>query len=246
MKSYHFDIPLIEISGSTRQSVRFPNKVDRVMNIKTTLLAAAALTISNLAMADVTITVPDTIDVLVVNDSKPELSGSFFSSTKSLTLPDGENQILFRYQPYFTQGSDRIILESDPIIAKFNTSDAELNFDLPKYKDRYEGEKEIKNLKWQLTTASGAALTIKEDKLIKDGMQVGRNFKLELADYNRRGGVAAVGTTTSSTIPSSANKVASENLETDSTAEEMLHFWYNKADAETQSRFKQFLLSNGS
>ena len=245
MKSYHFDIPLIEISGSSRQSVRFPNKVDRVMNIRTTFLAAATLTISSLAMADVTITVPDTIDVLVANDSKPELSGSFFSSTKSLTLPDGENQILFRYQPYFNQGNDRIILESDPIVAKFNTRDAELTFDLPKYKDRHEGEKEIKNLKWQLITASGAVLAMTEDKLLKDGMQIGRNFKLELAEYNRRGGVAAVGTTASTTI-TPTKKVAGENLDTDSTAEEMLHFWYNKADAETQSRFKQFLLSNGS
>ncbi|GLT19085.1 UPF0319 protein [Vibrio zhanjiangensis] len=215
------------------------------MNIKTTFLAVAALTVSSLAVADVTITVPDTIDVLVVNDGKPEFSGSFFSATKTLVLPDGENQLLFRYQPYFTQGNDRIILESDPIIAKFNTHDAELSFKLPKYKDRFEGEKDIKNVQWQLTTASGSALAVTEDKLVKDGMQIGRNFKLELADYNRRGGVAAVAPIAAVSQPS-APKVTNETLATDSTAEEMLHFWYNKADAETQSRFKQFLLSNDS
>ena len=215
------------------------------MNIKTTFLAAAALTISNMAVADVTITIPDTVDVLVVNDDKPELSGSFFSKTKKLTLPDGENQILFRYQPYFTQGNDRIILESDPIITKFDASETELTFDMPKYRDRHEGEKEIKNFKWQLTTASGSALAITQDKLVKDGMQIGRNFKLELADYNRRGGVAAVAPMTATAVLPT-KKVASGNLGTDSTAEEMLHFWYNKADAETQSRFKEFLLSSGS
>ncbi|MBU2896661.1 DUF2057 family protein [Vibrio hepatarius] len=215
------------------------------MNIKTTFLAAAALTISSMAVADVTITVPDTIDLLVVNDGKPELSGSFFSKTKKLTLPDGENQILFRYQPYFMQGNDRIILESDPIIAKFNAKETELTFDMPQYRDRHEGEKEIKNFEWQLTSAGGAAVAVTQDKLIKDGMQIGRNFKIELADYNRRGGVAAITPITATTMLPT-KKIANENLGTDSTAEEMLHFWYSKADAETQSRFKEFLLSNGS
>ncbi|CAM3074545.1 DUF2057 family protein [Vibrio neptunius] len=215
------------------------------MKIKTTLLAAAALSISGMAAAEVTITVPDTVDVLVANDAKPELSGGFFSSKQTLTLPDGENQILFRYQPYFTQGKDRIILESDPIIATFDTKNTELTFDMPKYRDQREAEKEIKQVDWQLITASGSALAVKQDKLVKDGMQIGRNFKIELADYNRRGGVAAVSAATIGaavqpvTLPA---QVTQEGIKSDSTAEEMLHFWYNKADAATQARFKQFLL----
>ena len=54
------------------------------MKIKTTLLAAVALSISGMAAAEVTITVPDTVDVLVANDAKPELSGGFFSANKTL------------------------------------------------------------------------------------------------------------------------------------------------------------------
>ncbi|MCG9595211.1 DUF2057 family protein [Vibrio sp. Isolate25] len=215
------------------------------MKISTTLLAATALSLSAMAAAEVTITVPETVDVLVANDAKPELSGGFFSANKTLTLPNGENQILFRYQPYFTQGNDRIILESDPIIATFNTSDTELTFDMPKYRDHHEGEKKIKDVDWQLTTENGKPLAVTQDKLIKDGMQIGRNFQIELADYNRRGGVAAVSAAAIGATVQPVHlpaQVTKEGVKGDSTAEEMLHFWYNKADAETQARFKQFLL----
>ncbi|MEF1256430.1 MULTISPECIES: DUF2057 family protein [unclassified Vibrio] len=211
------------------------------MKIRTTLLAAVTLGISATAAADVTIAIPDTIDVLVVNDSKPDVSGSIFSATKTLTLPDGENQILFKYQPYFDQGKDRIILESDPIIGTFTASDTQLEFDLPKYRNEHDGAKQIRNLEWALIDTSGQAIEMKQDKLVKDGMQIGRNHQIELADYNRRGGVAAVSTTAvvAVTLPA---KLDQKNVQVgDNTAEEMLHFWYSKADAETQARFKAFI-----
>jgi len=210
------------------------------MKIKTTLLAAIALGTSGLAAADVTIAIPDTIDVLVVNDAKPELSGSFFSS-KTLQLPNGENQILFTYQPYFDKGKDRIILESDPIVGTFNVSDQELEFELPKYRDENEAKKKIRDLEWSLVDENGQSIKVKQDKLVKQGMQIGRNHKIELADYNRRGGVAAVSTAAVVPVTLPAQVNGKPVKAGDNTAEEMLHFWYSKADAETQARFKAFL-----
>lgn len=211
------------------------------MKIKTTLIASVALGLSGAAAADVTLTVPDTVEVLVVNDAKPELSGSFFSASKTLTLPNGENQILFTYQPYFDQGKDRVILESDPIIGTFNASDKELTFDLPKYRNEHEGSKQITNLKWGLNDAQGAAVSVKQDKLVKDGMQIGRNHKIELAEYNRRGGVAAISTAAVVPVTLPAQVSKSDVNGADTTAEEMLHFWYSKADAKTRARFKEFV-----
>ncbi|MDC5805895.1 DUF2057 family protein [Vibrio europaeus] len=210
------------------------------MKIKTTLLAAIALGTSGLAAADVTISIPDTIDVLVVNDAKPDLSGSFFSS-KTLTLPNGENQILFTYQPYFDQGKDRVILESDPIIGTFNVADQELEFDLPKYRNENEGSKKIRDLEWSLKDESGQAIEMKQDKLVKEGMQIGRNHKIELAEYNRRGGIAAVSTAVMVPVTLPAQIDGKPVKAGDNTAEEMLHFWYSKADAQTQARFKAFV-----
>ena len=213
------------------------------MKIKTTLVAAVMLGLSATAAADVTIAIPDTIDVLVVNDSKPEVSGGFFSANKTLTLPDGENQILFKYQPYFDQGKDRVILESDPLVGTFSASDTELEFELPKYRNEHDGAKQIREVEWSLLDNSGKPIAVKQDKLVKDGMQIGRNHRIELADYNRRGGIAAVTTATAAVVPVTLPAKIDQNTTKagDNTAEEMLHFWYSKADAATQARFKAFI-----
>lgn len=204
------------------------------------LFAATAL-ISSAAFADVTISIPDTINVLVVNDASPKLEGGFFSASKTLTLPDGENQILFQYQPYFDQGNDRVILESDPLVGTFNASNTKLEFALPKYRNENQARKQIGHVEWSLIDESGNTLETRQDKLVKDGFQLGRNHQIELAEYNRQGGVAALSTvaaTAAVAAPASKATPASAAQVDSNTAEEMLHFWYNKADAETQARFK--------
>lgn len=204
------------------------------------LFAATAL-ISSAAFADVTLSIPDTINVLVVNDASPKLEGGFFSASKTLTLPDGENQILFQYQPYFDQGNDRVILESDPLVGTFNASNIKLEFALPKYRNENQARKQISHVEWSLVDESGNTLETKQDKLVKDGFQLGRNHQIELAEYNRQGGVAALSTVAATAaVATPASKATPANTaQVDSnTAEEMLHFWYNKADAETQARFK--------
>lgn len=204
------------------------------------LFAATAL-ISSAAFADVTLSIPDTINVLVVNDASPKLEGGFFSASKTLTLPDGENQILFQYQPYFDQGNDRVILESDPLVGTFNASNIKLEFALPKYRNENQARKQISHVEWSLVDESGNTLETKQDKLVKDGFQLGRNHQIELAEYNRQGGVAALSTvaaTAAVATPASKTTPANTAQVDSNTAEEMLHFWYNKADAETQARFK--------
>src|SRR5690606_16097507 len=125
--------------------------------------------------------------LLVANGQTPKLSGSLFATSKTATLPDGENQIVFRYEPFFSQGNDRIGVESDVIVAKFNANSSELSFALPKYRDHRVAESEIKQLNWQLVDADGQTVEKKEDKLIKEGLQIGRDFRREVEDYNRAG-----------------------------------------------------------
>ncbi len=75
------------------------------------LTCALALAMSGMAFADVTVTVPDDVSILAANGEKVKLSGGFFASERSLTLPDGINQVVFRYSPYFSQGNDRLSVE---------------------------------------------------------------------------------------------------------------------------------------
>ncbi|EPR7133549.1 TPA: DUF2057 domain-containing protein [Vibrio vulnificus] len=213
------------------------------MNIIKPLTCILAMSISGLATAAVTLHVPDDVTLFVANGQKAKLSGSLFASSKTIELPNGENQIVFQYEPYFSQGNDRIGVESNVIIAKFSANDTDLNFELPKYRDHRVAEQEIKQMQWQLVDEQGAAVTKSEDKLVKSGMQIGRDYAREAADYNQTGGIAAIGTAVSvATIKTEpVANVETKVKEGDNTAEEMLHFWYDKADEATKARFKAYI-----
>jgi uncharacterized protein YccT (UPF0319 family) len=207
------------------------------MNLIKPALCTLTMIFSVSVLANVTLEIPDTINLLAVNGQKPETSSSLFSSAKSLELADGEQQIVFKYEPYFTQGNDRVIIESDAVIATFTAKDAKLNFAMPEYRDAHRAEKEIKNMQWSLIDQAGQPLIIKQDRLLKDGYQVGRDYIREANDYNRAGGVAAIGMTDVAMLQDELTQ--SGNVQ--NAAEEMLHFWYNKADEKTKARFKEFV-----
>ncbi|MCG6285567.1 DUF2057 domain-containing protein [Vibrio vulnificus] len=213
------------------------------MNIIKPLTCILAMSISGLATAAVTLHVPDDVTLFVANGQKAKLSGSLFASSKTIELPNGENQIVFQYEPYFSQGNDRIGVESNVIIAKFSANDTDLNFELTKYRDHRVAEQEIKQMQWQLVDEQGAAVTKSEDKLVKSGMQIGRDYAREAADYNQTGGIAAIGTAVSvATIKTEpVADVETKVKAGDNTAEEMLHFWYDKADEATKARFKAYI-----
>lgn len=149
-------------------------------------------------------------------------------------MEDGQQQIVFRYHPYFTQGNDRVGVESDVVIAKFNAAEQSISFDMPEFRNAADAERSIKSMEWTLRDQQGTAIEMKQDRLIKEGMQIGRDYKQETLEYNMTGGPAAI--TTQYVKPTSANGSTS-----DTTAEEMLHFWYGKADAQTKARFKQYV-----
>ncbi|HCE1775208.1 TPA: DUF2057 domain-containing protein [Vibrio parahaemolyticus] len=214
------------------------------------LTCALALAMSGMAFADVTVSVPDDVSVLAANGEKAKLSGGFFASEKTLTLPDGVNQVVFRYAPYFNQGNDRLSVESEAIVARFDTANAELTIEVPKYRNMRDAEENIKDLDWKLVDGSGKAVAVDQDKLIKPGMQIGRDYVREIEDYNRAGGTAAVAFAGAATmqpvtlpakIPEDMKQARATAVKADSTAEEMLHFWYQKADAETKARFKAYI-----
>lgn len=208
------------------------------MKLKVAALTLLPLIVSSYASASVELQIPKQVDVLLVNGEKPDLSDGFFSSKESLTLPNGENQILFTYKPYFDQGKDRSILESNATIGTFTAADTKLEFVLPNYRNEQEGMRKIKDLQWGLNDINGKAIEVKQDTLTKDGIQFGRNFQDEMTKYNRNGGSAAI--TISASLMTQQTPSQSMNVDPN-TAEEMLHFWYQKADIETQKRFKLYI-----
>ncbi|MBU2909365.1 hypothetical protein BCT47_05590 [Vibrio splendidus] len=199
-------------------------------------------------LADVTIEVPSSADALVevlaVNEAKPDLDGGFFSSSKTITVPDGVNQIVFKYQLAFSQGNDREFVDSDTIIATFDAADTALTFDMPKFRNTNEAKKGLQNLDWKLVDENQNAISVKQDKLVKDGMQIGRKYPQEAREYNQKGGIAALTVGASAGAAAVAQPVtlpAKIDGNAANTAEEMLYFWYEKADAETKQKFKDYV-----
>lgn len=192
-------------------------------------------------LADVTIEVPSSVDVLAVNEAKPDLDGSLFSSHKTLTVPDGQNQIVFQYQLAFDKGNEREFVDSDVIIATFNATDTALTFDMPKYRNTAEAKKSFENLDWKLVDEDQNAISVKQDKLVKDGMQIGRKFPQEAKEYNKKGGIAALAMGTAAAVVQPVTLPAKIDANAANTAGEMLYFWYDKADAETKQKFKDYV-----
>lgn len=202
----------------------------------------SAIVAAPAVFADVEIEVPSSVDILAVNEASPDLSGGLFSSHKTLTVPDGQNQIVFQYQQAFDQGNEREFVDSDTIIATFEASGTTLTFDLPDYRNIDQAKVGMKNLDWNLLDGNQNTIDLRQDKLVKGGMQIGRKFPLEAADYNKKGGVAALTTASVAVVqPVTLPAKIDSGAAAANTTEEMLHFWYSKADDETKQRFKDFI-----
>lgn len=155
-----------------------------------------SLMLSATAQAAVKVNVPEEIDLQVVNLEKPKLSGSAFDSVRSIELPDGLNQVAFRYSHNFVQRDKAERVYSKLIIMKFEATDQELTFRVPEYRDAKEAERDINDYNWGLVDAQ----TNKDIKLVTDEVEVsgfvfGQNFSDEVETYNKKGGKAAVGLT---------------------------------------------------
>lgn len=221
-----------------------PNNCMIMKTIQSIALLSAIVAAPSV-LADVEIQVPSSVDILAVNEAKPDLDGGLFSSHKTLTLPDGQNQIVFQYQLAFDKGNDREFVDSDAVIATFDATDTTLTFDLPKYRNTAEAKSGFKNLEWSLVDENQNEISVKQDKLVKDGMQIGRKYPQEAKEYNQQGGIAAlaIGTTAGATaaVVQPVTLPAKIDGNAANTAEEMLYFWYEKADAETKQKFKDYV-----
>ncbi|MDD9155399.1 DUF2057 family protein [Aliivibrio sp. S4TY2] len=207
------------------------------MKIHSLFGASFCLLSSMSANAAIQLTVPDEVELLLVDNQEVELKSSFFSTTSTLELENGEHQIAFRYNPVFKQGKDNIIVSSDIIISKFSASDKELAFKFPTYNSPEKAEAFNTELNWNLIDQNGETVPFTQAQLIHHGVQVGRNIQFELAQFNSTDAPAAF---KEGMVTVTHKEIKNEQGE--NTAEQMLHYWYEKADKETKERFASFVL----
>lgn len=219
----------------------------------TLFLVGAALTASFTASANVVINVPENVSVLVVNMANPDIENSLFSG-KKLTLSNGENQILFKYIPTFESSNEIRNVSSEVVVAKFNISDTELDFKLPKYRSMHLAKEKIHDLDWGLIDAkTNQAIPVKYDYLSKNGLQYGRDYIAEAREYNLAQGAAAIELLTKTIAPvvkakddkeHSTYKVHSSSNTFGSTSAnlEQLKAWYRKSSEQERKAFRKWIV----
>lgn len=202
--------------------------------------------------AATTLVVPEDVKLLAVNMEKPKLEGGLFSDEKTIEIPDGTNQIVFKYQPEFEISDNIKNVYGDVIIAKFDVKNEELKFELPEFKTYRQAETNISPLEWQLLDSKGQPIDLVEDVLESDGVQIGRNYAQEARNYNIAGGVAGVAVTVvtvnqhSQAVTGVEPKVVATTDAQSSTAQDsqmvdLLKTMYQKATPQEKESFKKWV-----
>ncbi|NVC51859.1 DUF2057 family protein [Vibrio diabolicus] len=214
-------------------------------------MALSILASTNLYAAT-TLVVPEDVKLLAVNMEKPKLEGGLFSSEKTIEIPDGTNQIVFKYQPAFETNENLKTVYSDVIIAKFDVENEKLKFELPEFKTLRQAQNNISPLDWQLLDTKGQPIALVEDVLESDGVQIGRNYPQESRNYNIAGGIASVAVSYvtvnqhQQSVSDIEPRVESSDTRTitvpeDSPMVDVLKTMYNKASPAEKEAFKNWL-----
>ncbi|CAM6320721.1 DUF2057 family protein [Klebsiella michiganensis] len=220
-------------------------------NIKK-IFTAVLLTCTTPVLAQSTLTIPDDVTIYVVNGQNYDKDHFIFSSTNDLKLPDGENQIIFKFRTTVKQGTDDFrTYDSDTIIAKFTINSTHARMIMPNYWTFTEAQDGIKNLSWQIKTDKGEQLSVTQDTLPGNGIQIARDYEKEVRKYNHHNGPAAISSQAAlltgpiegnnENIPSKRYK--NDDPELQATTSEMLKYWYQKADDKTKKQFNDYLKS---
>ncbi|MCU8005765.1 MAG: DUF2057 domain-containing protein [Shewanella sp.] len=143
------------------------------------ILCATALMLGAVqpATADVHLNLPKNAEVLTVNGKPAVKSGD-------LILADGTNQIAFRYAAQYRQQADSVHYLSDVLIVRFDASAQTLTLTLPAINSARDAKKFDESPKLTLLNAQDEAVGFTSDKLIKNGIQLGRDFEHEILQYN--------------------------------------------------------------
>jgi uncharacterized protein YccT (UPF0319 family) len=102
---------------------------------------------------------------------------------------------------------------------------------------------------WIFRNNAGKDHEFHMDVLEKTGFQVVRNYEQEISEFNKGRSQAAWTGGDVSTVPHSNAAAAAETIssgksvEDQETVRQMLRYWYSKADEETRSEMKHWIVS---
>lgn len=213
------------------------------MKFRFVVLAASALLTSTASFAGA-VTGSSNIDFLAIDGQKA--AKSLLKETRSFNINDTQtHQVVVRVSEIVRAGSDRTLFESEPIIVTFQGSNEDIIISAPSL----ENEREVNGFKNNpvitVKTRSGSVIPTKQEYLKQEGFLPNVNLVENLSDYNASGAAASVSAFATATLPattppaSASGKVQKNKItvQGENAAEQMLQYWFQQADKETQQRF---------
>lgn len=207
------------------------------------LVVAALISISMPAAATTLKLSPD-IDLLVVDGKK--MTGSLLKGADSLELDGGQHQLLFKVTKTLHSGQHAQTYVSLPLIATFNTQKiSQVAIEIPRIENDRDAQRFDKTLNYLVVDKGGNALPFKQDVLHPDSVTFNADLEKVMTDYNRQNRPASVPTfvqTNAGNAPVSPQANSPLNAPTvtlkgENVSEQMLQYWFQQADKETQKRF---------
>ncbi|MDY0668675.1 DUF2057 domain-containing protein [Pasteurella multocida] len=210
------------------------------MKFRFAALASVALLTSTVSVAGV-VTSSSNIDFLAIDGQKP--SKSLLKEKRSFNVGDTlPHQVVVRVAEIIRTGSDRSLYESDPIVVTFQGTTDDIIISAPRLETERDANAFKKSPKITVKTVSGVEIATKQEYLKQEGFLPGINLIENLSEYNSSGAPAAVARLASTTMPvampgfGKAQK-GKITVQGENVAEQMLQYWYQQADKETQQRF---------
>ena len=212
------------------------------MKLSRFALACVAATLSMSSLAT-TVTVTPNISLLAIDGEKAK--SSLTKSQNSFNINDNnKHQVVVRVSEVVDNGSDKTLFESDPIIVTFQAGNQDLVISAPRLDNMRNANMFAKDPKIVVKTSADQTVASKQDILKQTGIFPDTRIAEDLAEYNASQGVAAVPNLVSvsmpAAIPTAAGAKATKakiTVQGENVAEQMLQYWYQQADKETQARF---------
>lgn len=120
------------------------------------------------------------------------LNGKTYDGDDDVALNEGENQIVFRYVVNYRDSGMQTQFNSNAVVLTFTAQQSQYELELPNIRNKNAANKFNKQPTMTLTDSEDKPVSFKSDVLVKEGLQIGRDYPEEMAIYNQSQQVAAV------------------------------------------------------
>ncbi|WP_144213084.1 YccT family protein [Shewanella donghaensis] len=154
------------------------------------------------ALAAGVLDIPNSVEVIVLNGQEKTFDDE-------VPLVEGENQLVFRYLTYYRDHGTQTQFKSEAVILKFNAQDERYEISLPNIRNKNNANSFNQSPKFTLVNSQNKPVNFEQGLLKKEGLQLGREYQLEINEYNLTNQPAAM-----ASISETVMKPSSESITT--------------------------------